>query len=40
MCIYFWLCVGFSTIFPTCNNYLLNFIYKQRIKHKIPLLFR
>nr|DAI40984.1 MAG TPA: hypothetical protein [Caudoviricetes sp.] len=20
----FLLCVGFSTIFPTCNNYLLN----------------
>nr|DAR99896.1 MAG TPA: hypothetical protein [Caudoviricetes sp.] len=33
----FLLCVGFSLqYFPTCNNYLLNFIYKQRIKHKIP----
>lgn len=30
------MCWVFHNILPTCNNYLLNFIYKQRIKQKIP----
>lgn len=39
MYIFLVMCWVFPQYFPTCNNYLLNFIYKQRIKQKNTFAF-